>query len=36
MFTVEFPDGTKGDVFDDELLLSMQQYYRPDYYPNLT
>ena len=31
MFGVTFSDGYQDDVFDDELLLSTQQYTRPEY-----
>lgn len=30
-FNVEFSDGKKFDVFEDELMKSRKEFYRPDY-----
>ena len=31
MYSVRFSDGFERDVFDDELVDSVAEYYRPDY-----
>jgi hypothetical protein len=31
LYRVRFPDGSEGDVFEDELLVSEQYFTRPDY-----
>lgn len=31
MYRVRFPDGFEYDIFDDELVASPKDFYRPDY-----
>lgn len=31
MYLVKFPDGSEFEVFDDELIKSPSEFYRPDY-----